>query len=664
MKRKWLGAVVLPLAVAATGYGAEKAGVSDRATLETVCELVARNEALTNPIRMNYTVKLSRTGEPQEPAGGARRPGRRYSHSNCVWAQNGDKHYARVEYFYGPNEPANSSVYVFDTQILTEGRRPDLTMGTIRLRDTHDWYNVQVTKLGLRPFEGDHMLSRILVPEHASIHDKIEIIDDCETYVVDAKRPTIYPYFARIWIDRHRGMPLRIWYFGKHPSWYDARLMSEINNIKLHQLPNGAWIPVEGVRSVIFSDYIAYEHISVDVNSISVQRQDIPDSLFRIDFPDGARIFNAMSGLTTVQGKPQKSYEQIVRSENKFIAGSVSDQNGAPVPDVVVRVDYLKTPRSEGRFDIRNLSSQDCPCVTTDAQGRFAIELEKDGVYDLRFLPKNHADTIAYDVPVGKKDLKVAIEQGGTVTGWVVRIENGREVPFVNVEVKAEQDTYNIFAHLGFDRNRKTRTDSQGRFRFEHLQTRMRRYKGGAKEQAEYVPRAWKVSCAQASRSITFDDAKMTEEVQFVLEPAVNEMLPLIGKRLPKFDGIRTGLSAEGLKDKVLLVCFFDMNQRPSRNCIIQLAKQAEQLRQKGVTVIAVEASKADEKMLNEWVKENSIPFSVGMIEGEAGKTCFAWGVKSLPWLILTDTEHMVWAEGFGLDELDKRVRENRHVRE
>jgi hypothetical protein len=32
--------------------------------------------------------------------------------------------------------------------------------------------------------------------------------------------------------------------------------------------------------------------------------------------------------------------------------------------------------------------------------------------------------------------------------------------------------------------------------------------------------------------------------------------------------------------------------------------------------------------------------------------------VKSLPWLILTDKAHIITAEGFGLDELDEKIKE------
>ena len=142
--------------------------------------------------------------------------------------------------------------------------------------------------------------------------------------------------------------------------------------------------------------------------------------------------------------------------------------------------------------------------------------------------------------------------------------------------------------------------------------------------------------------------------------PDMNEYLikNLVGKALPSFDRIMTGFDLEGTAGKMVLVCFWDANQRPSRNCIMQLAKQAQQLKQEGVAVVTVQASKVDEKKLNEWVKENNIPFPVGIVQGDEEKTRFAWGVRSLPWLILTDRKHIVWADGFGLSELDAKIRE------
>ena len=88
----------------------------------------------------------------------------------------------------------------------------------------------------------------------------------------------------------------------------------------------------------------------------------------------------------------------------------------------------------------------------------------------------------------------------------------------------------------------------------------------------------------------------------------------------------------------------------------MQLAKQAEQLKQKGIIVVAVQASKIDENKLNDWVKKYKIPFPVGMVQGDVEKSRFAWGVRSLPCLILTDRKHVIRAEGFGINALNEKI--------
>lgn len=122
---------------------------------------------------------------------------------------------------------------------------------------------------------------------------------------------------------------------------------------------------------------------------------------------------------------------------------------------------------------------------------------------------------------------------------------------------------------------------------------------------------------------------------------------------------VRSAGSAESSANtgnKMILVCFFDMQQRPSRNCILELSKEAQELKAKDAVVVVIQASKIGENELNEWLKTNNISFPVGLLEGDAEKTRFAWGVRSLPWLILTDRRHIVTAEGFGLDELDAQI--------
>jgi hypothetical protein len=47
----------------------------------------------------------------------------------------------------------------------------------------------------------------------------------------------------------------------------------------------------------------------------------------------------------------------------------------------------------------------------------------------------------------------------------------------------------------------------------------------------------------------------------------------------------------------------------------------------------------------------------VGAITADIEKTRFTWGVRSLPWLILTDSKHIIRAEGFNLSELDEKIK-------
>ena len=48
----------------------------------------------------------------------------------------------------------------------------------------------------------------------------------------------------------------------------------------------------------------------------------------------------------------------------------------------------------------------------------------------------------------------------------------------------------------------------------------------------------------------------------------------------------------------------------------------------------------------------------VVMIESNEEQTRFTWGVRLLPWLILTNKEHIVITEGFSISELDEKVDE------
>jgi len=133
----------------------------------------------------------------------------------------------------------------------------------------------------------------------------------------------------------------------------------------------------------------------------------------------------------------------------------------------------------------------------------------------------------------------------------------------------------------------------------------------------------------------------------------------LVGKAMPDLKELKVNLSPEDSKGKMLLVCFFDMNQRPSRNCLMQLSTRTQELKAKDVVIVAVHVSKVDEYKLNDWIKQNNITFPIGMVEGDEEEIRFTWGIKSLPWLILTDNKHVVVSEGFQLGDLDNQLRQD-----
>ncbi len=129
----------------------------------------------------------------------------------------------------------------------------------------------------------------------------------------------------------------------------------------------------------------------------------------------------------------------------------------------------------------------------------------------------------------------------------------------------------------------------------------------------------------------------------------------LVGSPLPSLDGIVNDFDLASATGEMILVCLWDVNQRPARSCITELRDKAKELHQKGIVVVTIQASTIDRTELDRWTLENGIPFATGTIQSKEETARNAWGARSLPWLILTDREHIVVAEGFSIDELDEK---------
>jgi sugar lactone lactonase YvrE/L-ascorbate metabolism protein UlaG (beta-lactamase superfamily) len=145
------------------------------------------------------------------------------------------------------------------------------------------------------------------------------------------------------------------------------------------------------------------------------------------------------------------------------------------------------------------------------------------------------------------------------------------------------------------------------------------------------------------------------EELTIVNIGTVIKTPSLIGNPLPDLEKMGIELPGDA-SEKMILVCLWDVQQRPSRNYVKELATKAGELAKEDVVVACVQVADVDDTVIEEWVKENEIPFDMGRSVAEEGKSTFDWGVKSMPWLILTDRTHIVTSEGFALSDLDEQI--------
>jgi hypothetical protein len=236
-----------------------------------------------------------------------------------------------------------------------------------------------------------------------------------------------------------------------------------------------------------------------------------------------------------------------------------------------------------------------------------------------------------------------------TLAGVVL---DANEVPLGNAQV-------NVFGQnqpYAFD----TRTDSQGRFRLRNIvggTLTIRAYTDGAERLSGQAP------CKGGDQDVRL---VMREYVDAggnyrTISPA----RPLTGKPLPKLDVLGLGDALGKAAGRRVLLCFWDMDQRPSRRCIQILQARLAELEASrsgtpaaGVTVLSVQSAETGADQLKKWLADNKITIPAGNLPaGEAGqKLRAAFDVRSLPWLILTDDKHVVRAEGFAVEELADKL--------
>ncbi|MHC4560952.1 MAG: carboxypeptidase regulatory-like domain-containing protein, partial [Planctomycetota bacterium] len=336
-----------------------------------------------------------------------------------------------------------------------------------------------------------------------------------------------------------------------------------------------------------------------------------------------------------------KFHGRIILKPAYVLSGSVTDPTGKSIPAAYVKL-LLEGPATGAH-------SRPLAEVITDANGVYSISSvpppldDLNNAYVIAAYTEGFGITMVRQIPFHNDTSKpvyidpIVLQSASEVISGVVTDSNDQPVGDVLISVYGPR----LSERYGQAPCAKTLTDAQGRFRIT----------GMCKESLKI--QAWLRSSKQRGSTMVNGG---NENVRVVLGQNLIFSPSLIGKPLPDLKDLKVDLSPADADYKMMLVCFFDMEQRPSRNCIIQLAKRAQEFKIKDIVVVAVQTTKIDENALNEWITKYNIPFNVGTVRDDIEKNSFAWGVRSLPWLILTDQQHIIHTEGFALSELDEKI--------
>ncbi len=393
---------------------------------------------------------------------------------------------------------------------------------------------------------------------------------------------------------------------------------------------DSAGAPVAGVKVFAFPNWGSTGGESrTDANGryeLSWNRQRLggPDGTYCVIARDVAR------NLAVAHDLEEDATTVDLRLERGLVvAGRVENATGKPLANASVQL-HLWAGNTGSSFD-------DKP-ITTDAGGRFEFKaLPPDRRYSLWATAKGYGSANASiqsgDAETNRLELAPCVLQVADrkLAGQVVDAED-KPVARVRVHLSGQGQP-----------NDFVQTDDQGRFAFNqvcegqiHLYASAQNAYGNARAEGGDTNVVIKLG---VNESYSFREAPKRPSLK--------------GKPLPDLKVVELAQEAAPT-GKPILLCLIDIEQRPSRRMARLLTEQHDALKQKGITVLGLQVTPAES--LKDWQAANPVPFAVGRVAEKSDKTKWASEVESLPWLILTDANGRVTAEGFALEELETRL--------
>ncbi|MCF7668226.1 MAG: carboxypeptidase regulatory-like domain-containing protein [Verrucomicrobia bacterium] len=341
---------------------------------------------------------------------------------------------------------------------------------------------------------------------------------------------------------------------------------------------------------------------------------------------------NKLAGVTQINEDTREVTINLVKGAG--IEGKVVNENGEPIVDARVVLQFWGS--NYGVSFGRETTTNDKGEYQFDAlfpDWRYSVNISKvegygSGRQDV------WSDSTGSSVEVENIVLKKADRK---VSGQVIDI-NGNGIADVRLSVYGQGQP-----HL------RMNADKDGYFEFDGVCAGEISINGSIHKDGEYL--FGNVRTQGGAKNIKLILTEGGATPQFVPKTPSS----LVGKTLPDLTTCDITMPADAGS---ILVFAWDMNQRSSRHFVKQLAANADVLNEHDVIVVLLNTSPVDKEQLKNWLDDNQIHYPCGVMDEDAEDMKFEMGIQSLPWLILTDPEHEVIAEGFSVEELGEKLKE------
>lgn len=153
------------------------------------------------------------------------------------------------------------------------------------------------------------------------------------------------------------------------------------------------------------------------------------------------------------------------------------------------------------------------------------------------------------------------------------------------------------------------------------------------------------------------------KDVRIVLRPetdaaataAITNTRVLAGKKLPDLGDFGIDAPAEATAGKGLLVCFWDFNKKAGKRSVKSLNDQAPHMEELNIIIVSIQTDpNVSEEQIQAFFESEGITLPTGLVTAENKDKLKAWGVQADPWLIATDKNHIVTAEGFTFMQVEE----------